>query len=213
MSNISGDCWLAFLDLYGFSDETSRTSSEQIAEKLLFIHSKLLPIGASSAVVAFAFSDSIVLSVAANGDPNKALDILVKKVIDLQNTAIARQYTFRGSISYGPMTIGPNICVGKPLLRAVDMEKNLSFPIVVLPVSELESAIPNQNRLRMPIRTKNGILMFSPILPSPQEPLLRLAVSKRDHLLVSGPAHVALAWSDLIEFLGVYRKAFFGGAA
>ena len=197
----SGICWLAYLDLYGFSDETKRADPKEIAAKLSFIHERLLPASGGSNVTAFAFSDSIILCVDAEKDTNKSLDTIIQKTIELQNVAIAKRYVFRGSIAYGTMTFGPNICIGKPLLRAHAVEQNLPIPLVVLPASELVECLPNHGRPTAEIRTKTGITRVVPLLPRPKEPYLRVAGEKLDELLVSGPDKVALAWSDLISFV------------
>lgn len=135
--------WIAYLDIYGFRGHLESAFFPETESKLLEMHRALSDDSIFSANSNyFMFSDSLVFWDAAESIDILKLKNFVDRVAHAQSVAARFDFLFRGSLAHGRILLSPTYILGDAYLRAYTYEaKNLLNPTVVIPVSELDSAI------------------------------------------------------------------------
>ena len=101
------------------------------------------------------------------------------------------------------MTIRPNIIVGSPIIRAVNREQSLAYPVVVIPASELRKAPPEIELPLLTIDSKTGIFDGYIVLPSWRTNIREITLENLHRYKTYGPDHVTLAWKRFVDFLSL----------
>lgn len=146
-----------------------RLDIDQVTDRLQCVHSQISQMHELKACKIYMFSDSLILTSDATGEPADTVDLLITAVRKILSAGLDKKLLFRGAIAYGEMICGDRVCVGTPLIRAVDMEKRLYFPIVVVPAAEALNSGISETLLGpeySPTRTKSGLILAQQIFPT-----------------------------------------------
>ena len=207
------DAWVVYLDVYGFSAMVKGGMSAELQERLIRTHKKarkLVKRNSPDATYIF-ISDSTCLVYPAPENSNRLanLDRCAEDVSEIMTLFLEEGLPLRGSAAFGEVAYGDRILVGRPVLRAVSLEKSIPFPLVVVPLSELypsgksPTELDNWGRFTLqkiavrPTGQLHALIIFPSNLDSFAEKVRRLL----DRYLTFGPPEVAVAWALASEHL------------
>jgi hypothetical protein len=188
-----------------------------LQKKLTEVHKKarhLIKRDSPDTIYSF-ISDSTCLVYPVPGAHEKqdVLDRCGEDLSKLMDIFFKADLPVRGCVAYGEVVCSDNIIVGSPVLRAVEQEKLLPFPLVVVPLREMyhsgtrRSALEDWGRFtleQIAVRPE-GLAYALIIFPSQLDEFKIYVDRKVETHLISGPAPVAMAWMLTQGYLESYR--------
>lgn len=206
------------MDIYGFSAMVRSGLTPTLQTKLVGVHQKARRLlKANSPDTTYSFiSDSTCLVYPVHSVHAK-MDILDRCADDLariMDVFFRADLPVRGCITYGEVVCSDNIIVGRPVLRAVEFEKSIAFPLTVVPLREVYAAGARRSALddwgrftveQIAVRPE-GHAYAHIIFPSQLDEFGVYVERKVEMHLISGPAPVAMAWMLTRKYLEGYRK-------
>lgn len=210
--------WLAYVDVYGFVSMLEAKKDEALSRQLSKCHEELsrLPLWDANPPHICIFSDSMFIFYPVLGNEAEEKFEVMQRCIDDVGDIMAlfadKGLPLKGGIAYGELSVGENLLVGSAVVRAVQYEKMIGMPVVILPVRELlekqsETVIVMNAPPLQIVTLKNGdILEAHVILPEHLEEFQVLARKRYDHHKCWGPYDVAKAWQGVCAILEERQK-------
>jgi hypothetical protein len=203
--------------VYGFSAKVEAGMSRELQRQLVQTHKharQLLKIKSPETIYSF-ISDStcLVYPVQAAADKMSVLDRCAGNVSEIMDLFFARDLPVRGCASFGEVVYGDNILVGPPVVRAVELEKSLPFPLVVVPLREVYPRGERRNELedwgrytlqQVAVRPDGRMYAYL-IFPSKLDEFGRYVAENLERCLTSGPPAAAAGWRLTDRYLKTYR--------
>jgi len=203
----SGHCWIAYIDVYGFSAHVEKHGEAEIYRRLLQTMENVRSTVERYNLDSVHLSDSLFIAAFEGGTHGREyLNAIRDCVADVQDDLLNAKFIPRGCLTHGTIEMSPKIIVGGALIRAVKLEQQLALPCVLLPLRELGDARPPSGFIYDAPIKRGGLIKGAPILPRTLH-LLKVAHQEQmDDCLVHGPADAALALKYLEELIRVYEK-------
>jgi len=202
--------WVSYLDIYGFKSIVGKSELTEdhsmLFSKLSSVHSQLAERIHKNTTL-FILSDNYFIVNPVGQDRVSAYENClgdVRAAIDLH---IKADLPLRGGIAYGRVAIGPNVLVGRAVVRAVDYERLSRVPLVMLPAREVELA----NIVIQPPKfidhnvvdqlNASGIISSTFVVPVNPRSYVEYCEEKYTYFRVHGPEKVAKDWLDVAQVL------------
>ena len=206
------EAWVAFLDVYGFSNfvaQSERTATlPETFQTLQAAHTEFAAKRSSHPEI-FFLSDNIFLVRKTNGDNFGQFQELLADIRVLMDTFVKRSLPLRGGVAFGSVLFGPNLLIGSAVARAVDYEKAIHAPLVIVPERELADgqvlrfARPRSELIiQLPDRSL-GLFSGLVVRPGNQAQYKQYALQQYRILRRTGPARAALAWKQALDVLEI----------
>jgi hypothetical protein len=202
-----------FLDVYGFSAMVEREMSAPIQKRLIDAHKKARRLikNRSPETIYLFISDStcLVYPVPHRTDALACLDQCAADVSEIMDLFFKSGLPVRGAAAFGEVAYGDNILVGRPVLRAVNLEKSLPFPLVAVPLHEIYPSGRKRSELeewgrctlhQIAVRPE-GKMHALLIFPSELDEFAQYVEGTLDDCLTTGPPAVASAWALTNEYV------------
>ena len=207
------NAWVAFLDVYGFSDMVRSQNPEHLSRRLLKARAEVVRIASTSESkpVMHSLSDSIFLVYPISTRSSKwtALRRCIDDTQSILATFVKHGLPLRGGVAFGKVSYGPNLLLGRAVLAAVNYEDIVPAPLVLLPAREISG---KAGHIEFPVSDihniilKDGGTMSAKLLfPSPIDGFYELVLLRAEQLALNGPYLVATAWNNARDFLYHYR--------
>ena len=202
--------WVSYLDVYGFkaivgTSEVGREQNE-LYSRLSSIHSQLLN-RINKNTTLHILSDNYFLINPVGDDPISAYEHFLADIRAVINLHIAADLPIRGGVAYGRVETGPNVLVGRAVIRAVHYEKLCRVPLVMLPAKEVELANIGIQPPKfvdhhvVDEHSSPGIVSATFVVPVNPRSYVEYCENKYNHLRIYGPEKVAKDWSDVSKIL------------
>jgi hypothetical protein len=213
------NAWVVYLDVYGFSAKVEEGVAPIVQKDLVSVHKR------ARRFLREKYSETIYLSISDStcvvypvGDVNDKIESLNRcagAVSGIMDFFFDRDLPIRGCACFGQVVFGDNILVGSPVLRAVELEKLLPFPLVAVPLREMyprgtkkRSELEDWGRqtLERIVVRPDGQMYACLIFPSQLDAFGRYVDEKLEHYLTSGPTGAASGWALTQEYLKGFRE-------
>jgi hypothetical protein len=208
MSNqITGRCWIAYMDIYGFAAHVEKHGEPRIYSRLLQTMESVRDTVESHNLHSVHLSDSLfVVSFEGGMHGAKYLTALRDCIADVQDDLLNAKFIPRGCLAHGTIEMSPKVIVGAALIRAVRLEQQIAMPCVLLPLKELSGAQPPSDFVYDVPTKRGGLIRGAPILPRTLQPLKVAHQEQMDDCLIHGPPDAALALKHLEDLIYGYEK-------
>lgn len=206
-TRISGQCWVAYIDVFGFAAHVERHGEAEVYRRLLEVMESIRDTVERHELHSVHLSDSIIIVAFEGGVQGTAhLNAIRDCVADVQDDLLSLNFIPRGSLACGTIEMSPKVIVGSALIRAVRLEQQLAAPCILLPLKELRQARAPSNFIHDVPTKHGGLIRGAPLLPRTLG-LLKAAQAKQlDHCLIHGPAEAAQALKHLEELVHAYER-------
>jgi hypothetical protein len=206
-AKISGRCWVAYLDIYGFSSHVEKRGEEYVYGSLLRTMENIRSIVEQHGLQSLHLSDSLIVVAFDGGAHGQNSLIAIRECIaDVQDELLNDKFIPRGCLAYGSIEMSPRIIVGSALIRAVKLEQQLSTPCVLVPRRELGAgAAPSDFSYNVELKD-GGLIQGWPIPPRTIQLLKDAHQEQMEDCLVNGPPPAASALKNLEELILAYEK-------
>ncbi|SMD14520.1 hypothetical protein [Rhizobium sp. RU36D] len=208
----ASNAWVAFVDVYGFT-QLLRDSKGNLVD----LHRRIEQAQKASqvrfekkGVKYFPFSDNLFIAVPTTGSNNAdALELLLSAVREAIDKHIVQDLPLRGGIAFGPVSFSSGLLVGEPVIRAVEYEKSVGLPMVILPEYETSVCADIHGLIKKFIKipypassSRPGILSVCTIIPKRPHGYVEYANRRMEQFSINGPPHVAFAWQEVVKLIG-----------
>lgn len=197
------NAWVTHLDVFGFKALNTELGSLEVAHRLRKLMLKIFEdedVVNSTKGNLYLFSDSLftVFPVEEQSSKGVRLQQSLEFLQRIMGYFADEQLPLRGGMAYGLVCKGSAILVGDPIMRAVDYEKMIPAPFLLLPEKELTditAAHRPTSIWRANIELKDNQTMSGCLIhPAPVDSLLKLARDLGAQCREKGPHSVATAW-------------------
>jgi hypothetical protein len=204
-TRIDGNCWVIYLDIYGFSHQVRTARKNETHEKLRDCLNRIKSRTAQYKFILHCLSDSIFIVAPTRTKRDFAtLRNSISITKDALDDLVAAGFLPRGALSHGQIFGSQQIILGDPIIDAVALERNLSVPAVFVPTRTLMHYAGILS-YECDAPTKDfGLIRAHPIFPRTTGPFRTMVENRRDKALLSGPPTVARALTFLIELLDAH---------
>ena len=204
------EAWVAFLDIYGFTNSVLQSEKKRTLpdtfDTLRGAHAEFAK-KRGSLPKTFFLSDNVFFVRHVNGDNFAQFQALLADIRVFIDAFIKRKLPIRGGVSFGNVMIGPNLLVGSCVSRAVDYEKTIHAPLVIVPEIELAhakvlgfAAPRTELVVQLPDRSF-GLLNGLVVRPGNYARYKQYALEEYRNLRTVGPPRAALAWKQALDIL------------
>jgi hypothetical protein len=202
----SGDAWIAYIDIYGFSALVRDQTSEGVYLNLADSLKEIADAVARHKFSLQALSDSIFIISFRNQQSVQTLPPFIACVREVQDCLVAAGFLPRGAITKGKVHLSGAVIVGEAVIRSVRCEQALDIPCVVVPARELEgSRTWLRHKADLPIKG-GGIMLGVPIFPDNIETYCNVIDFKLDEARLKGPPAVASSLLRLQTHLNEWKR-------
>lgn len=207
--------WVVYLDVYGLKAMMKERQYLGLAERLSKCYSEVkckLPWDESQPVY-LNFQDTVMLfySVDASHDEDK-FSVLQRCLGDVQEILVIffqAEFPLRGGIAYGEVAYNANLLLGSAVERAIQYEKEVAAPLVLLPAKEYVEMSDNASTCLssvaprvQDVALKDGGFLYGILLhPRPVDGFVKFIREKYRHHGLYGPPEVAKAWGEAYLYI------------